>query len=68
MIAKKIIVGEKYYFGKTKKHFICIEVGIETSFFVDYKKINTNFIMKICILINTTPNFYYLYWLVGITF
>jgi len=38
MIAKKIIVGEKYYFGKTKKHFICIEVGIETSFFVDYKK------------------------------
>ena len=37
MKAKKIIVGEKYYFGKTNKQFKCTKVGSETSFFVDYK-------------------------------
>ena len=38
MKAKKIVEGNKYYFGKTVKSFKCIEVGSETSFFVDYKK------------------------------
>jgi hypothetical protein len=38
MRAKKITVGSKYYYGKAKRIFKCIKVGIETSFFVDYLK------------------------------
>jgi ribosomal protein L20 len=38
MRAKKIIKGEKYYYGKEKRVFKCIKVGVETSFFVDYLK------------------------------
>ena len=43
MKAKKIIVDKKYYFGKTKKRFICTKVGSEISFFVDYKKVKHQF-------------------------
>ena len=38
MKAKKIILGNKYYFGKTIRGFVCTKVGSETSFFTDYKK------------------------------